>query len=234
MAEELRLASNVQRSLMPRAPAARPARGGARVHPLPRDRRRLLRLRPPRPPPHGLRHRRRDGQGRAGRAAGRQPQGLDPRPGGGRRPLPRRAGRQREPDVLGRGAQRPLRQPLLRACSTWRASRLDYVNAGHHYPFLVQPDGAVRDLVGGRHRARPGRGLAATSRARCRSEPGDLFVFYSDGVTDRTNAAGRAVRRRAAEGGGGAEPAATPPASRSTRCWARSRAGRAGARPKTT
>jgi serine phosphatase RsbU (regulator of sigma subunit) len=68
-------------------------------------------------------------------------------------------------------------------------SRVDYVNAGHHYPFLVRPDGSVRDLDGGGTVL----GLVEDSRyqaASRRLEKGDVLVFYSDGVTDRTDERG--------------------------------------------
>jgi serine phosphatase RsbU (regulator of sigma subunit) len=67
--------------------------------------------------------------------------------------------------------------------------RLDFVNAGHDYPFLVRPDGAVADLVEGG----PVLGLLAEARYSQGSvaiQAGDLAVFYSDGVTDRSNAEG--------------------------------------------
>jgi serine phosphatase RsbU (regulator of sigma subunit) len=67
--------------------------------------------------------------------------------------------------------------------------RLDYVNAGHHYPFVVTPDGTVTDLVEGGTVL----GLVEDSSyqmGQAQIRPDDLFVFYSDGVTDRSNAAG--------------------------------------------
>lgn len=65
---------------------------------------------------------------------------------------------------------------------------LEYANAGHDYPFLVA-EGGLRDLADGGavlgllENVRYERGVA-------RIEPGDLVVFYSDGVTDRENAQG--------------------------------------------
>jgi serine phosphatase RsbU (regulator of sigma subunit) len=69
--------------------------------------------------------------------------------------------------------------------------RFDYVNAGHHYPLLVSVDGSSRDLVEG------GTVLglledAHYSSASLQLDAGDLLVFYSDGVTDRANQAGDA------------------------------------------
>ena len=66
---------------------------------------------------------------------------------------------------------------------------LEYVNAGHHYPFLVRRDGTVLDLGEGGTVI----GLAEDSRYRrgaARLEAEDLVVLYSDGVTDRGNAEG--------------------------------------------
>jgi sigma-B regulation protein RsbU (phosphoserine phosphatase) len=67
--------------------------------------------------------------------------------------------------------------------------RLDYVNAGHHYPFRVDADGRLRDLAEG------GTVLGLSEDSRYAQEtvavrPGDLFVFYSDGITDRTDPGG--------------------------------------------
>ena len=66
---------------------------------------------------------------------------------------------------------------------------VDYVNAGHHYPFLVPVAGEARDLVQGGTVL----GLAEDTpydQVRVRVEPGDVLVFYSDGVTDRTSPGG--------------------------------------------
>jgi sigma-B regulation protein RsbU (phosphoserine phosphatase) len=66
---------------------------------------------------------------------------------------------------------------------------LEFVNAGHHYPFQVRSDGSLEDLVTGGTVL----GLSYDSsyeRGEVALEPGDLFVFYSDGVTDRGSTAG--------------------------------------------
>ena len=58
------------------------------------------------------------------------------------------------------------------------ASALAFVNAGHHYPFLVTrararcATSSRAARCWGSSRTRP------TSRAACRSGPDDLFVFY--------------------------------------------------------
>ncbi|HEX6740097.1 MAG TPA: SpoIIE family protein phosphatase [Vicinamibacteria bacterium] len=68
------------------------------------------------------------------------------------------------------------------------AGEVEFVNAGHHYPFRVQ-DGLAVDLVEGG----PVLGLmedAAYSPARLAVRRGDLFVLYSDGVVDRNNEEG--------------------------------------------
>jgi serine phosphatase RsbU (regulator of sigma subunit) len=69
------------------------------------------------------------------------------------------------------------------------ASVLRFVNAGHHYPFLVSAQGEIRDLVQGGTVL----GLVEDSSYEQGSVPfraDDLFVFYSDGITDRTNPQG--------------------------------------------
>jgi len=66
---------------------------------------------------------------------------------------------------------------------------LEYVNAGHHYPFLVRHDGTVLDLVEGGTVV----GLAEDSsyrRGTTDLRADDIVVFYSDGVTDRGDAGG--------------------------------------------
>jgi serine phosphatase RsbU (regulator of sigma subunit) len=68
-------------------------------------------------------------------------------------------------------------------------SRLDFVNAGHHYPFLVRPDNSVHDLVEGGTVL----GLVEDSeyqKGQVRISRDDLLVFYSDGVTDRASPGG--------------------------------------------
>lgn len=66
---------------------------------------------------------------------------------------------------------------------------VEYVNAGHHYPFVVRPDGTIHDLVNGgtvlglMEESRYERGEAFVDRD-------DLLVLYSDGVTDRGNPEG--------------------------------------------
>lgn len=66
---------------------------------------------------------------------------------------------------------------------------LDYVNAGHFHPFVLRRDGQVRDLDEG------GAVLglvekAEYARGRVRLQPGDQIVFYTDGVIERANAEG--------------------------------------------
>jgi sigma-B regulation protein RsbU (phosphoserine phosphatase) len=67
--------------------------------------------------------------------------------------------------------------------------RLDYVNAGHDYPLRVSPCGSIEELREGGAVL----GLAEASayaRGRLELRRDDLFVFYSDGVTDRANVHG--------------------------------------------
>jgi len=69
------------------------------------------------------------------------------------------------------------------------ASELAFVNAGHHYPFLVTAKGEVRDLVQGGTVL----GLVEDStyeQGAMAFQADDLFVFYSDGITDRANPQG--------------------------------------------
>jgi serine phosphatase RsbU (regulator of sigma subunit) len=64
------------------------------------------------------------------------------------------------------------------------AGALEYVNAGHHYPFLVRSDGRVEELREGGTLL----GLVEQSSydsGRLPVNPDDVLVFYTDGVTDR-------------------------------------------------
>lgn len=69
--------------------------------------------------------------------------------------------------------------------------RLDYVNAGHDHPFVVIADGGIRELSTGGTVL----GLVEGSSYDCGQmalQRGDVLVFYSDGVTDRENCRGEA------------------------------------------
>lgn len=73
-----------------------------------------------------------------------------------------------------------------------RSGTLDYVNAGHHYPFVVRArggsDGVVELADGGTV-----LGLiedACFNGGRLRLGASDMLVLYSDGITDRTNPEG--------------------------------------------
>ena len=68
---------------------------------------------------------------------------------------------------------------------------LEYANAGHDYPFLLGSDGVAQDLMEGGTVL----GLVADAGYQTGSvalAPDDVLVFYSDGLTDRMNAAGEA------------------------------------------
>ena len=69
--------------------------------------------------------------------------------------------------------------------------RLDYVNAGHDHPFVVIADGGIQELASGGTVL----GLVEAStydRGQIALQRGDVLVFYSDGVTDRENSGGEA------------------------------------------
>lgn len=68
---------------------------------------------------------------------------------------------------------------------------LEYVNAGHDYPFVVRGDGSVLDLVAGGTVL----GLIETSeyeKGAVTLSRDDVLVAFTDGVTDRDNAKGDA------------------------------------------
>jgi serine phosphatase RsbU (regulator of sigma subunit) len=71
----------------------------------------------------------------------------------------------------------------------FQAGLFEYVNAGHDHPLLAHVDGEVTDLgTGGTV-----LGLIEDStyeRGRVPFARDDLFVFFSDGLTDRTNGRG--------------------------------------------
>jgi serine phosphatase RsbU (regulator of sigma subunit) len=71
------------------------------------------------------------------------------------------------------------------------AGRLEYVNAGHDQPFLVARGGGIHDLDAGGTVLGLIEG-ASYERGDVAIGSGDVLVLYSDGITDRTNAAGDA------------------------------------------
>jgi sigma-B regulation protein RsbU (phosphoserine phosphatase) len=86
---------------------------------------------------------------------------------------------------------------------------LEYVNAGHHYPFCVRRGGEVVDLGTGGTLLGLMEG-AGYERGTIELERGDLLVFYTDGVTDRTDLAGEGYgveRLKEAARGQGADSA---------------------------
>jgi serine phosphatase RsbU (regulator of sigma subunit) len=86
-------------------------------------------------------------------------------------------------------APRGLFASLFFAAYDLDTRTLEYVNAGHDYPFVVRRDGRVDDLVTGGTLLGLVEG-SAYERGRVALEPDDLIVFYSDGVTDRGDARG--------------------------------------------
>jgi serine phosphatase RsbU (regulator of sigma subunit) len=69
------------------------------------------------------------------------------------------------------------------------AGVIDYVNAGHEHPFVVRTDGRLLELEAGGTVL----GLLEKSqyrRGQARLDRGDTIVFFSDGLTDRTSPTG--------------------------------------------
>lgn len=69
------------------------------------------------------------------------------------------------------------------------AGVIDYVNAGHEHPFVVRTDGRLVELEAGGTVL----GLLEKSqyrRGQARLDRGDMIVFFSDGLTDRTSPTG--------------------------------------------
>jgi serine phosphatase RsbU (regulator of sigma subunit) len=70
------------------------------------------------------------------------------------------------------------------------AGAFDYVNAGHEHPFVVRPDGRTEDLEKGGTVL----GLMEAARfedARIALGRDDVLVFFSDGITDRSSQDGQ-------------------------------------------
>jgi serine phosphatase RsbU (regulator of sigma subunit) len=86
--------------------------------------------------------------------------------------------------LFGDVAPRGLFASLFFAVFDLETLEVEYVNAGHDYPFVVRAGGEVADL-------REGGTLlglvdgSAYERGRVQLARDDLVVFYSDGVTDR-------------------------------------------------
>jgi serine phosphatase RsbU (regulator of sigma subunit) len=93
--------------------------------------------------------------------------------------------------LFGEVAPRGLFASLFFAIFDLETLDVDYVNAGHDYPFVVKADGTVFDLREGGTLL----GLVDGSdydAGRVRLERDDVLVFYSDGVTDRGDEGGDA------------------------------------------
>ena len=114
------------------------------------------------------------------------------------------------------------------------AGTLEYVNAGHQPGLLVRADRrrASSCASGG-----PALGLVedpAYETGQQLLRDGDLLRRLQRRSARAGRADGRAVRRASASGPASSRPGATRRASRSTRCSATSRAGRAAGPPTTT
>jgi sigma-B regulation protein RsbU (phosphoserine phosphatase) len=93
--------------------------------------------------------------------------------------------------LFGEVAPRGLFASLFFAIFDLETLQVEYVNAGHDYPFVVRAGGEVSNLEEGGTLL----GLVDGSfyeRGHVRLERDDLVVFYSDGVTDRGDAQGDA------------------------------------------
>lgn len=67
---------------------------------------------------------------------------------------------------------------------------LAYINAGHNPPLIIRPDGAARELADG---ATLPIGIVPGQRfelAYAQVAPGEMFVAFSDGITEAMNSAG--------------------------------------------
>lgn len=81
---------------------------------------------------------------------------------------------------------------LFYAVLDLQTGMLDYVNAGHNYPFVLRAEGNPDDVA---ELADGGTVLgliedACFNHGQLRLGPSDLLVLYSDGITDRANPEG--------------------------------------------
>lgn len=93
--------------------------------------------------------------------------------------------------LFGEVAPRGLFASLFFAIFDAQTLEMEYVNAGHDYPFVVRAGGDMTDLREGGTLL----GLVDGSvyeRGRIQLDRDDIVVFYSDGVTDRGDAQGDA------------------------------------------
>jgi sigma-B regulation protein RsbU (phosphoserine phosphatase) len=91
--------------------------------------------------------------------------------------------------LFGEVAPRGLFASLFFAIFDAQSLEMEYVNAGHDYPFVVRAGGDIADLREGGTLL----GLVDGSvyeRGRIQLDRDDVVVFYSDGVTDRGDAQG--------------------------------------------
>jgi anti-anti-sigma factor len=73
-----------------------------------------------------------------------------------------------------------------------RSGRVELTNAGHHMPYWLGRDGAVRELPIASGLALGVLDPGAFEVTESRLEPGDGLLFYTDGVSDALDAAGAA------------------------------------------
>jgi serine phosphatase RsbU (regulator of sigma subunit) len=192
MAEELRLASRVQRSLLPAAvdhPRLDVAREFIPFREIGGDYYDFLPL-----GPHRMAFAIGDVMGKgiaAALLAASLKAAVRAQLQGGMVALPPEQVVSRVNQLFGEVAPRGLFASLFFAIFDLETLQVEYVNAGHDYPFVVRAGGEVSSLEQGGTLLGLVDG-SAYERGHVRLERDDLVVFYSDGVTDRGDAQGDA------------------------------------------
>ena len=87
---------------------------------------------------------------------------------------------------------------MFLGCYDARARSLTYSNAGHLPPLVIERDGSVQPAGNLRHRSGPVRRHELRRKHRA-MQPGDIFVAYSDGVTEPENEFGEFGEERLIE-----------------------------------
>jgi serine phosphatase RsbU (regulator of sigma subunit) len=185
MAEELRLASRVQRSLLPTAvehPRLDVAREFIPFREIGGDYYDFLPL-----GPHRMAFAIGDVMGKgiaAALLAASLKAAVRAQLQGGLVALPPEQVVSRVNQLFGEVAPRGLFASLFFAIFDLETLQVEYVNAGHDYPFVARAGGEVGDLREGGTLLGLEDG-SSYERGRVRLDRDDVVVFYSDGVTDR-------------------------------------------------